>query len=97
MAQKKGKLEQAGMLRIRVGGIQNAITDMDSTSSSATTLKNPETRFNAALKVNLQNQNITGEFDPVTQSYKYDFANKRPAYITGYSNTVDQFRGVCLI
>jgi hypothetical protein len=92
--EKIGKLEQAGMLRIRVGGIQNAITDMDSTSSSATTLKNPETRFNAALKVNLQNQNITGEFDPVTQSYKYDFANKRPAYITGYSNTVDQFRGL---
>ncbi len=91
--EKIGKLEQAGMLRIRVGGIQNAITDMDSTSSSAT-LKNPETRFNAALKVNLQNQNITGEFDAVTNLYKYDFANKRPAYITGYSNTVDQFRGL---
>ena len=91
--EKIGKLEQAGMLRIRVGGIQNAITDMDSTSSSAT-LKNPETRFNAALKVNLQNQNITGEFDTVTNLYKYDLTDKRPAYITGYSNTVDQFRGL---
>ncbi len=90
---KIGKLEQAGMLRLRIGGLQNTITDMDSSSATAS-LKNPENRFNALLKTNLQNQNIMGQYDPATQQYRYDYSNKRPAYITGFSNSVNQFQGL---
>lgn len=90
---KIGKLEQAGMLRLRIGGLQNTITDMDSSSPTAS-LKNPENRFNALLKTNLQNQNIMGQYDPAIQQYRYDSSNKRPAYITGYSNSVNQFQGL---
>jgi hypothetical protein len=91
--EKIGKLEQAGMLRLRIGGLQNTITDMDSSSPTAS-LKNPENRFNALLKTNLQNQNIMGQYDPAIQQYIYDSSNKRPAYITGYSNSVNQFQGL---
>jgi len=90
---KIGKLEQAGMLRLRIGGLQNTITDMDSSSATAS-LKNPENRFNALLKTNLQNQNIMGQYDPARQQYVYDSSNKRPAYITGYANSVNQFQGL---
>jgi hypothetical protein len=66
---------------------------MDSSSPTAS-LKNPENRFNALLKTNLQNQNIMGQYDPAIQQYIYDSSNKRPAYITGYSNSVNQFQGL---
>jgi len=84
-------LKNAQALKIRAAGVANMIKDADETAQVDWSKGDPTSRFNAMLKTNLQNQNITGTLNPVTGNFIFDFTTKRPAYITGFANTVSQY------
>ena len=84
-------LRDAQALKIRAAGVANMIKDADETAQVDWSKGDPTSRFNAMLKTNLQNQNITGTLNPATGNFIFDFTTKRPAYITGFANTVSQY------
>lgn len=88
---KKNQLiASANILKNRAAGVANMIKDADETAQVDWSKGDPTSRFNAMLKTNLQNQNITGTLN-AAGNYVFDFTTKRPAYITGFANTVSQY------
>lgn len=87
-------LGEAEKLKIRAAGVANMIKDSDATTQVDWSKGDPTSRFNAMLKTNLQNQNITGTLNPATGNFVFDFTTKRPAYITGFANTVSQYENM---
>jgi len=91
---KKNQLiASANILKNRAAGVANMIKDADATVQVDWSKGDPTSRFNAMLKTNLQNQNITGTLN-AAGNYVFDFMNKQPAYITGYANTVSQYKSM---
>lgn len=91
---KKNQLiASANILKNRAAGVANMIKDADATVQVDWSKGDPTSRFNAMLKTNLQNQNITGTLN-AAGNYVFDFMDKQPAYITGYANTVSQYKSM---
>lgn len=82
---------ESNALRTRAAGVANMIIAQDPKTASTDWSKGaPEKRFAALLKTNVQNANITGQLNSAGE-WEWDFQNKRPAYYTALSNTVDQY------